>query len=201
MGGVSGRTDVANAYTNHLTKLQCVRYYISFRMMKAAEAYFDSVMCLSGPLSCYRLDMVREVYEKWLHQTFLGQKATFGDDRSLTNFIVEHHRTYYQDTAICSTIVPNRHKVFLRQQMRWKRSWLRESLKAGKFIWKKEPMMSIFFYLGLLIPLIAPFCQRQAERRPPNFVERRPPNFVRIRQFFTPDLWNFSLAGRRSASL
>lgn len=156
MGGVSGRTDVANAYTNHLTKLQCVRYYISFRMMKAAEAYFDSVMCLSGPLSCYRLDMVREVYEKWLHQTFLGQKATFGDDRSLTNFIVEHHRTYYQDTAICSTIVPNRHKVFLRQQMRWKRSWLRESLKAGKFIWKKEPMMSIFFYLGLLIPLIAP---------------------------------------------
>ena len=156
MGGVSGRTDVANTYTNHLTKMQAVRYYISFRMMKAAEAYFDCVMCLSGQLSCYRLDMVREVYEKWLHQTFLGQKATFGDDRSLTNFIVEHHRTTYQDTAICSTIVPNRHKVFLRQQMRWKRSWLRESLKAGKFIWKKEPLMSTFFYLGLLIPLIAP---------------------------------------------
>ena len=50
--------------------------------------------------------------------------------------------------------MPNRHKVFLRQQMRWKRSWLRESLKAGKFIWKKEPLMSTFFYLGLLIPLI-----------------------------------------------
>ena len=125
--------------------------------MKAAEAYFDSVMCLSGPLSCYRLEYVREVFDKWLHQTFMGQKATFGDDRSLTNFIVEHHRTYYQDTAICSTIVPNRHKVFLKQQMRWKRSWLRESLKAGKFMWKKEPLMSIFFYFGLLIPLIAPF--------------------------------------------
>ena len=157
MGGVAGRTDVANTYTNHLTKLQAVRYYVSFRIMKAAEAYFDSVMCLSGPLSCYRLEYVREVFDKWLHQTFMGQKATFGDDRSLTNFIVEHHRTYYQDTAICSTIVPNRHKVFLKQQMRWKRSWLRESLKAGKFMWKKEPLMSIFFYFGLLIPLIAPF--------------------------------------------
>ena len=157
MGGVAGRTDVANTYTNNLTKLQSVRYYVSFRIMKAAEAYFDSVMCLSGPLSCYRLEYVREVFDKWLHQTFMGQKATFGDDRSLTNFIVEHHRTYYQDTSICSTIVPNRHKVFLKQQMRWKRSWLRESLKAGRFMWKKEPLMSIFFYFGLLIPLIAPF--------------------------------------------
>lgn len=157
MGGVAGRTDVANTYTNNLTKLQSVRYYVSFRIMKAAEAYFDSVMCLSGPLSCYRLEYVREVFDKWLNQTFMGQKATFGDDRSLTNYIVEHHRTYYQDTSICSTIVPNRHKVFLKQQMRWKRSWLRESLKAGRFMWKKEPLMSIFFYFGLLIPLIAPF--------------------------------------------
>ena len=155
-GGVAGRTDVANTYTNHLTKMQSVRYYISFRIMKAAEATFDSVMCLSGPLSCYRLSYVQEVFEPWLHQKFLGQKATFGDDRSLTNFIVKKYRTYYQDTAICSTIVPNRHKQFLKQQMRWKRSWLRESLKAGAFIWKKEPMMSFFFYLGLLVPLIAP---------------------------------------------
>lgn len=51
MGGVSGRTDVANTYTNSLTKMQAVRYYIAFRIMKAAEGYFDAVTCLSGPLS------------------------------------------------------------------------------------------------------------------------------------------------------
>ena len=147
---------MANVYTNHLTKMQAVRYYISFRVMKAAEAYFDSVMCLSGPLSCYRISVVREIFDEWLNQKFMGRKATFGDDRALTNFVVEHHRTYYQDTAICSTIVPRRHKQFLRQQMRWKRSWLRESLRAGKFIWRKQPFMSFFFYLGLLVPLIAP---------------------------------------------
>lgn len=156
VGGVTGRTDVANIYTNWLTKMQGVRYYISFRIMKAAEAYFDCVMCLSGPLSCYRLEAVQEVFEPWLHQTFLGQKATFGDDRSLTNFIVRHYRTYYQDTAICSTIVPNRNKVFLRQQMRWKRSWLRESLKAASFMWHKEPLMAFTYYIGLLVPMAAP---------------------------------------------
>lgn len=156
VAGVTGRTDVANIYTNWLTKLQCVRYYISFRIMKAAEAYFDCVMCLSGPLSCYRLDAVKEVFEPWLYQTFLGQKATFGDDRSLTNFIVRNHRTYYQDTAICSTIVPNRNRVFLKQQMRWKRSWLRESMKAAGFMWRKEPLMAFTYYIGLMVPMLAP---------------------------------------------
>lgn len=156
MGGVSGRTDVANTYTDVLTKMQSVRYYIAFRIMKAAEAYFDSVTCLSGPLSCYRKQLVTDNMEGWLNQKFLGQKATFGDDRSMTNFVLNGYRTSYQDTAICSTIVPNKYKVFLKQQMRWKRSWLRESILAGKFMWKKEPFMSVLFYIGVLVPAIAP---------------------------------------------
>jgi hyaluronan synthase len=156
MGGVSGRTDVANTYTNALTKMQSVRYYIAFRIMKAAESYFDAVTCLSGPLSCYRKDLVLRYMDAWLNQRFLGEKATFGDDRSMTNFILRQHRTGYQDTAICNTIVPNNHRIFLKQQMRWKRSWLRESLIAAGFMWKKEPFMALSFYMGVLVPLVAP---------------------------------------------
>ena len=157
MGGVSGRTDVANTYTNALTKMQAVRYFIAFRVMKAAESYFDAVTCLSGPLSCYRKDLVIKYMDAWLNQRFWGEKATFGDDRSMTNFILKENRTGYQDTAICNTIVPNTYDVFLKQQMRWKRSWLRESLIAAKFMWKKEPFMALSFYMGVLVPLVAPF--------------------------------------------
>lgn len=156
MGGVTGRTDVENKYTNSITKMQTVRYYIAFRIMKAAESYFDSVTCLSGPLSCYRKELILENKEAWLNQKFLGQPATFGDDRSMTNFIMKNHRTGYQDNAICSTIVPSDINVFLKQQMRWKRSWLRESLRAGSFIWRKEPFMALFFYIGLIVPIAAP---------------------------------------------
>ena len=156
MGGCAGRCDVANTYTNNLTKMQSVRYYIAFRIMKAAEGLFDAVTCLSGPLSCYRREIVMQYKDKWLNQKFLGQKATFGDDRAMTNFVLAHHRCTYQDTAVCSTIVPKEHKVFLKQQMRWKRSWLRESVMAGKFMWKKEPFASFNFYIGLLVPLLAP---------------------------------------------
>ena len=156
MGGVSGRTDVANTYTNTLTKMQSVRYYIAFRIMKAAEGVFDAATCLSGPLSCYRKDLVLKYSPQWLNQRFLGQKATFGDDRSMTNFILRHNRTTYQDSAICMTIVPNTYKMFLRQQMRWKRSWLRESIIGAGYMWKKEPFMSLGFYMGLVVPIAAP---------------------------------------------
>lgn len=156
VGGVSGRTDVANTYTNGLTKMQSVRYYIAFRIMKAAESFLDAVTCLSGPLSCYKKSIILENSDAWLNQYFLGQKATFGDDRAMTNFVLKKHRTCYQDTAICSTIVPNKYKTFLKQQMRWKRSWLRESIIAGTYMWKKEPFMAVFFYMGLLVPMLAP---------------------------------------------
>lgn len=156
MGGCAGRCDVANTYTNALTEMQSVRYYIAFRIMKAAEGIFDAVTCLSGPLSCYRRDLVLKYKDDWINQRFLGHKATFGDDRSMTNFILSHNRCGYQDTAVCSTIVPRKHKVFLKQQMRWKRSWLRESLRAGLFMWRKEPYAAINFYIGLIVPMLAP---------------------------------------------
>nr|MCR5178079.1 hypothetical protein [Lachnospiraceae bacterium] len=105
---------------------------------------------------CYRKDIILENKDKWIGQRFLGQRATFGDDRAMTNFVLSHHRTTYQDNAVCSTIVPNRHKVFLKQQMRWKRSWLRESLIAAKFMWRKEPFAAVTFYMGLVVPIAAP---------------------------------------------
>lgn len=156
IGAVSGRTEVQNKWTNILTKMQAVRYYVAFRFMKAAESVFDAVTCLSGPLACYRKSLVMRYLDAWLNQKFFGYPATFGDDRSLTNFILAEHRTGYQDSAVCSTIVPSSMHVFIRQQMRWKRSWLRETLRASAFMWKKEPFMALSFYAGFILPILAP---------------------------------------------
>lgn len=156
MGAVSGRTEVQNKWTNALTKMQAVRYYVAFRFIKAAESVFDGVTCLSGPLACYRKDLVMRYLDEWLNQRFFGYPATFGDDRSLTNYILAHNRTGYQDAAVCSTIVPSSMRTFIRQQMRWKRSWLRETLRASSFMWKKEPFMALSFYIGFLLPVLAP---------------------------------------------
>mgnify|MGYP001765224408 CR=1 FL=1 len=157
VAAVTGHCDVENVWTNALTKMQSVRYYVAFRIMKAAESVFDSITCLSGPLACYRRERLLEVLDAWEGQTFLGRPATFGDDRSLTNLLLRRgHKVRYAEKAQCTTVVPEDHLTFLRQQLRWKRSWFRESLVACAFMWKKQPLMSLSFYLGFLLPLVAP---------------------------------------------
>lgn len=156
VGAVCGHAHVQNARTNLLTKMQEVRYYIAFRIVKAAESLFSSVSCCSGCLAAYRKEYVMPVLDHWLHQTFLGEIATFGDDRSLTNYMLRRYRVIYDSEAVCTTIVPETYRVFFRQQLRWKKSWIRESLIACTFIWRKHPTAAISYYLGVLFPFVGP---------------------------------------------
>lgn len=156
VGAVAGHTDVWNKDTNLLTRMQAVRYYVAFRVYKSAEALFSSVTCCSGCFSGYRRSAVDAVLKPWLAQQFLGQPSTYGDDRSLTNFLLPDWRVLYAPDATAHTIVPDGMSKFLRQQLRWKKSWIRESLRACRIVWRKNPIFSAGFYLGIALPLLAP---------------------------------------------
>ena len=156
VAAVAGHTNVANYDTNMLTRMQEVRYYVAFRVLKAAESVFGAVTCCPGCFSAYRRSCVLAVLDRWLEQRFLGVRATFGDDRSLTNFLLRRYRVIYTSEAVASTIVPDEHRKFLRQQLRWKKSWLRECLIAASFMWKKPPIAALGFYAQLVFPLLAP---------------------------------------------
>lgn len=156
VGAVCGHANVTNAQTNLLTKMQEVRYFVAFRVIKSAEAVFSTVSCCSGCLAAYRRSYVMEVLDTWLKQRFLGVEATFGDDRSLTNYMLRRYRVIYDYEAMCTTLVPDTYKKFLRQQLRWKKSWLRETWIASHFMWKRNPIAVFFFYLGAIFPVLAP---------------------------------------------
>jgi hyaluronan synthase len=156
VAAVCGHGRVENAGENFLTKMQEVRYYVAFRIVKAAESLFSTVTCCSGCLAAYRRTTLMEILDVWLAQSFLGKKATFGDDRSLTNFMLRRWRVIYDNTAVCSTIVPSTMRQFFRQQLRWKKSWIRESLLASLFMWKRHPLAAFYFYLGVVFPLVSP---------------------------------------------
>jgi hyaluronan synthase len=153
---VTGHADVLNTGRNLLTRLQQVRYYVAFRVTKAAESLFGAVTCASGCFSAYRRSALLEVLTKWEGQTFLGREATFGDDRALTNMLLRRYRVVYQSTARCETVVPDTMRRFLVQQTRWKKSWLRESLIASTFFWKKHPIAALATYASIVFPVIAP---------------------------------------------
>jgi hyaluronan synthase len=44
----------------------------------------------------------------------------------------------------------------MKQQQRWKKSWIRETLIAGTFMWKKNPLAAFFFYAYAFLALASP---------------------------------------------
>lgn len=158
IGAVAGQAFVANADKNFLTRMQSVRYYVAFKAYKSAEALFGSVTCCSGCLAAYRRSVILPLLDEWTHQYFLGVLCTYGDDRSLTNRVLKHgYDTVFAPDSIAHTFVPDNFKVYLKQQLRWKKSWLRESFMACFFMWRKNILMSSSFYLGFILPIIGPF--------------------------------------------
>lgn len=156
VGAICGHADVLNLHDTWLTKMQAVRYFVAFKVVKAAESLFNAVTCCSGCFSAYRREAVMPHLEWWEDQTFLGVESTFGDDRSLTNCVLRDWKVRYESQAVSHTIVPDTFRQFMTQQVRWKRSWTRESLILGSFIYRKHPVAAASAYVGMLLPLIAP---------------------------------------------
>lgn len=156
VGAVAGHADVYNKNANWLTKTQAIRYFVAFKAYKAADALFGTVICCSGCCSAYRREYVLEVLDSWVNQKFMGAQCTYGDDRSLTNYIIRKYRAFYSPTARSQTVVPENWSQYIRQQLRWKKSWTRESARACLIMWKKNPILALSFYVGVFLPLMAP---------------------------------------------
>jgi hyaluronan synthase len=158
IGAVSGHCDVYNRDKNILTKMQAVRFMIAFKAYKAAEAIFGTVTCASGCLAAYRREYIVDKMDEWLNQRFLGAPCTYGDDRALTNLLLKGgYDAIYSEAAYARTVVPDTWSKFMKQQLRWKKSWTRESLMAFNFMWKRNPLAFASFAIGVILPLLAPF--------------------------------------------
>lgn len=154
VGAVTGDVRVENKKTNFLTQLINYRYWTAFHQERAAQSYFDVMMCCSGPFSAYRKSVIDEVKEDYVAQRFLGKPCTFGDDRHLTNLVlVAGHNAVFDQKAIAYTHVPETIGGYVSQQIRWNKSFYRE------MIWTLKSVKSHHWYLiyDLLAQLILPF--------------------------------------------
>ncbi len=158
IGAVCAHASPVNADKNWLTKMQAAYYFMSFRILKAAESTFLTVFCCSGCASAYRKSVILPIINKWQNETFLGKPVMWGDDRSLTNWVLRsNYLTVYADEVQAYTIVPETFKQFLKQQIRWKKSWFINSIFAMKFIYKNQPFVAVTYFLPLfLLTLMTP---------------------------------------------
>ena len=164
IGAVCARTDPENSDQNLLTKMQAAYYFVSFRILKAAESTFFSVFCCSGCASAYRKSVILPILNKWLREKFLGLLITWGDDRALTNWVLrKDYKTIYCDDVQAYTICPTKLTTFLKQQVRWKKGWFVNSIFASRFVMKKNPFVAItYFFPLILVTLLTPFMALKA---------------------------------------
>lgn len=158
VGAGSGLTMVRNADVNALTRMQQARYYISFQLLKTAESVVGAVACNPGCFSAYRRSAVLPLLAGWEHQRFLGTECTFGDDRSLTNMVLRKGWVCrYHAGAVAWTDVPEQYRKFFRQQLRWKKSWLREGPLLLGHVWRTRPLAFPSVLIQTVAGVMSPF--------------------------------------------
>lgn len=157
-GAFSGHARALNADANVLTRMQDTWYETSFSVNKAAESVFGGVTCVSGPLAGFRREAIYDSLPTWAEDRFLGAPFPFATDRQLTGYVLSDRRwkVGYVKAARVQTIVPDTVRRMVKQQVRWKKSFLRNLCFTGGFYWRRGPGAGFLFYGHTLFVLLAP---------------------------------------------
>jgi len=138
IGAVAGKVAVYNRRHGIIPRMLHVRYILSFDLLRAVESSYRTVYCCPGALTAYRTSVVRSVLERWSAQTFWGVQCTYGEDRALTNFILEAgFHTVYQRSAVVHTVAPDTYGKLCKMFLRWDRSYIREEIRFQSIVWKR----------------------------------------------------------------
>lgn len=182
LGAVSGHARALNTSVSLLTRMQDVWYEGQFRVMKAAESTFGSVTCVSGPLAVFRREAIYNYLPAWANDRFLGGEFRFATDRQLTGYVLGQRwagrklkaanakspfvtqedyperlwKVGYVNSAKVWTNVPTTFRAFYRQQIRWKKSFIRNLCFTGRFMWRRGPGPALLYYGHVLWVLAAP---------------------------------------------
>lgn len=183
VGVVSGHGRALNGDKNFLTKAQDSWMEGQFSVRKAFESIFGAVTCVSGPLVVFRKETFFNFIPAWENDTFLGQEFKFATDRTLTGIILgskvigEKLKKKYKDSLFVKkvdypikdwqvvycksakswTIVPDTFSKLIIQQIRWKKSFIRNIFFTTRFYWRKPLPVALLFYLHILFVLVGPF--------------------------------------------
>jgi hyaluronan synthase len=152
VGAVAGKVTVYNRRTGLIPKMLHVRYVLSFDFLRAVQSTYGTVYCCPGALAAYRASVVRLVFDAWMGQTFLGARCTYGEDRSMTNYILaQGFDTVYQRSAVVHTIVPKRYVKLCKMFLRWDRSYIREELRFARIVWSRPLPARVIALVDTLI--------------------------------------------------
>lgn len=127
VGAVGGHVGIANVNDNIFTLCQALVYFMSFQAGKMMQNVQGSLFCISGCLFAVRRGIFLEVDEEVRTRNWFGVKVRDGEDRYMTHAILMRGwKTVLNPSAVCWTAAPARLEQLFAQQLRWRRSGLRD---------------------------------------------------------------------------
>lgn len=161
IGGVGTRQNVfepAGLWQNFADMYLDYRYYDEIAAQSVAG---QAVSCLSGRTAVYRREILLDVEEDFMAETFLGVPCMSGDDKRLTTLLLARgHRTVLQREARVWSTFPDTFSQFLKQRTRWARNTWRSDLRSLSQRWMWSHPFLVFTTLDKAISsftlLVAP---------------------------------------------
>lgn len=138
----TGDVRLLNERSNFLTRMIASYYWIGLHLYKAAQSSINSVTCCSGCLAAYRREKLDAIIDQFAGQRFLGRPCTHSEDRHLTNLcLMEGDSVVFVPGAISHTETPDTVRRFVKQQMRWKRGFMREGIFTLTHAWRRKRLL------------------------------------------------------------
>lgn len=142
VGASTGDVRLLNERTNWLTRMVGAYYWVGLNIYKRAQSALGIVVCCSGCLSAYRQETLLKIIDEFVAQEFFNEPCTHSEDRHLTNLVLKQgYRVVYQDRAVSYTHTPDTLTGFLKQQQRWKRGYVRESIYTLSWAWRTRKIL------------------------------------------------------------
>jgi hyaluronan synthase len=181
IGAITGHGKVRNADTgNLLEKIQDVWFDGQYRIIKGMESSFSSLTCCSGSLSAFRKEAIINHIHQWANDRFLGLEFKFATDRRLTAFILaekiklsddksietkengrkikcQQWKLLYSPSVNVEIGVPKTLKSLIKQQIRWRKSFIRSIFATGLIYWQRPLPAAIIYYLTIALRLFRPY--------------------------------------------
>jgi hyaluronan synthase len=164
IGAVTGDVRIFNV-DNWLSLMSSLRYWFAFNLERASQSAGGYVTCISGPLGLYDAEDLAEILVEWLNHEFMGRPCTFGEDRDLSNRILKlgngHQILFVPGNAgvdglfgaIAWTDTPTSIRIWLRQQIRWNKSYYREFIENLFSLYLHGPYLSVDLLYQVTFPV------------------------------------------------
>lgn len=150
----TGNVHPSNQGANKLTSLMEMRYRLLFEVERGAQSHFDSVLCCSGSFSAYRRSAIQEVWSQYVGHSPVSIP---GEDLHLTvRLLTKDYSSQYEPRATAETQVPTTLRTYMRQQLRWNRSFYRELPEILPLLARRPRYLTLDVAARILLPLLLP---------------------------------------------